>query len=168
MEFCNISKPFLVWGLRIELSVKYVFGDILRILRPVGTPIVRIFYRRLYVKLTTDTQYSFIIGLYAMITVQIIPDSPVSFVRGIFVFLFCRPICGFMPDQTQPRLLSISLSFLRRISLFLPVPFLLASVLPWHVVFRVPSFPLGLFFHAVLQGIHSSRFVFHGVIPVCW
>lgn len=161
MEFCHISEPFLVRSLRIELPVKYVFGNILRILSSAGTPIVRIFYRRLYVKLTADPQDSFIIGLYAMITFQFIPDPPVSLVRGIFVdlfyficypmvfqlafrclpmqpfiirrmrnisklaqapdgiamifvFLFYRLVYSFMPDQAQPRLLSISSSFFKK------------------------------------------------------
>ena len=161
MEFCHISEPFLVRGLCIELPVKYVFGNILRILSPAGTTIVCIFYRRLYVKLTADPQDSFIIGLYAMITFQFIPDPPVSLVWGIFVdlfyficypvvfqlafrclpmqpfiirrmrntskpaqapdgipmifvFLFYRPVYGFMPDQAQPRLLSISSSFFKK------------------------------------------------------
>ena len=95
MEFCHISEPFLVRGLCIELPVKYVFGNILRILSPAGTTIVCIFYRRLYVKLTADPQDSFIIGLYAMITFQFIPDPPVSLVWGIFVDLFyfiCYPV----------------------------------------------------------------------------
>ena len=88
MEFCHIRKPFLVRGLGIELPVKYVFGNILRILSMAGTPIICIFYRRLYTELTTDPQNSLIIGFHAMITFQIIPDSPVSFVWGVFMDFF--------------------------------------------------------------------------------
>ena len=88
MEFCHIRKPFLVRGLGIELPVKYVFGNILRILSTAGTPIICIFYRRLYTELTADPKYSFIIGFHAVITLQLIPDSPVSLVRGIFMDLF--------------------------------------------------------------------------------
>ena len=208
MKFCHISSHFLVRGLCSELPVKYVFGNILRILSSAGTPIVRIFYRTLYVKLTADSQCSFIIGLYVMITFQIIPDPPGFLDRGIFVdlfyficyplvfqltfrclstmksfiihhmgnspkltqvpdgiaeifvFLFDRPVYGFMSDQVQPCILSISSSFFRRISPFLPV-----AVLPWHAAFRVRSFPLRMFFFsAVLQGTYTSRFVFYGVI----
>ena len=81
MEFCHIRKPFLVRGLGIELPVKYVFGNILRILSMAGTPIICIFYRRLYTELTADPKYSFIIGFHAVITLQLIPDSPVSLFR---------------------------------------------------------------------------------------
>ena len=88
MEFCYIGKPFLIRGLRVELTVKYIFGNILRSFCLAGTPLVRIFYRRLYIELTADPKDSFVIGFYAMITLQIIPDPPIPFVRGSFMDLF--------------------------------------------------------------------------------
>ena len=73
---------------RADLPVKYIFGNILRILCLTGTSIVCIFYRRLYTELTTDPQNSLIIGFHAIITFQIIPYSLVSFVWGVFMDFF--------------------------------------------------------------------------------
>lgn len=41
-----------------------------------------------YTELTADPQDSFIVIFRAMITLQIIPDSPVSFVWGVFMDFF--------------------------------------------------------------------------------
>ena len=42
------------------------------------------------------------------------PAQAPNRIAMIFVFLFYRPVYGFMPDQAQPRLLSISSSFFKK------------------------------------------------------
>ena len=46
MNFRHVGKPFLIQGLCAKLPVKYIFGNILRILCLAGTFIVYTFYRR--------------------------------------------------------------------------------------------------------------------------
>ena len=161
LKFRDICQPFLVWCLCCEFSVKDVFRNKLRIIRPSGTAAVRIFNRGFDAFFSSDPQYPFVIYFDIVIPVQIITYSPVSLIRTLpmdffyllgnlfvffliswntpmqpfivcspahlsqpakgndrisvlFMFFFDRLIDLLMPDQTQPRLLSISSSFFKK------------------------------------------------------
>ena len=94
VEFCYIRKPFLIWCFGCKFTVKYIFSNELRIGRLSGTTIVGIFNRRFYSKTSADTQNSFVISIYAMISFQLISNSAVAFVRRFvmdFFYQCCNP-----------------------------------------------------------------------------
>ncbi len=81
MKLSNISQPFFIRLVRLKISIKHVFGDVLGIRSLSGASVVCILDRRLNVPLPTDPQYSFIVDFYAVIPFQIIPNPAVSFIR---------------------------------------------------------------------------------------
>ena len=95
LEFCDVRQPFLVRSFCRKVSVQDVFGNELRIFSMPGASIVGVLDRRLDSFFATDSQYTLVVYLDPMITLQIIPDSSVAFIRSLRVDLFnliCNPL----------------------------------------------------------------------------
>ena len=94
LEFCDVRQPFLVRSICRKVSVQDVFSNELRIFSMPGASIVGVLDRRLDSFLAADSQYTLVVYLDPMITLQIIPDSSVAFIRPVRVDLFnliCNP-----------------------------------------------------------------------------
>ena len=95
LEFCDVRQPFLVRSFCRKVSVQDVFSNELRIFSMPGASIVGVLDRRLDSFLPADSQYTLVVYLDPMITLQIIPDSSVAFIRSLRVDLFnliCNPL----------------------------------------------------------------------------
>ena len=95
LEFCDIRQPFLVRSICRKVSVQDIFRNELRIFSMSGASIVGVLDRRLDSFLAADSQYTLVVYLDPMITLQIIPDSSVAFIRSLRVDLFnliCNPL----------------------------------------------------------------------------
>jgi len=66
-EFCHIGKPFLIWFLRVELSVQQVFNKILGSLCPSGAATVIVLYSGADIFGPADAQHPFIIDVDAIV-----------------------------------------------------------------------------------------------------
>ena len=88
LEFCDIRQPFPVRSFCRKVSVQDVFSNELRIFSMPGASIVGVLDRRLDSFLPADSQYTLVVYLDPMITLQIIPDSSVAFIRSLRVDLF--------------------------------------------------------------------------------
>ena len=160
-EFGDIRQPFFIGFISCELPVQDVLSNELRIACLAGTSVVGILDRGFYPFLPADPQYAFVVYLDAVILLQIILYSAITFIGTfrvdllnfsgdpfvlcvigrytsmepfvvccmaymaqlakrsdrismLFMFFLDRLIDLFMPDQAQPRLLSISLSFFKK------------------------------------------------------
>ena len=94
LEFCDIRQPFPVRSFCRKVSVQDVFSNELGIFSMPGASIVGVLDRRLDSFLAADSQYTLVVYLDPMITLQIIPDSSVAFIRSLRVDLFnliCNP-----------------------------------------------------------------------------
>ena len=78
-EFSDICEPFLVWLVCRELSVQDVFRYELRIICLACATVVRILDRRLDVLCSADSENSLVIDLYAIVAIQVIIYSAVTF-----------------------------------------------------------------------------------------
>ena len=87
-EFCHIGKPFLIWFLRVELSVQQVFSKILGSLCPSGTATVIVLYSGTDISDPADAQHPFIIDVDAIVMAEIVVQSPVTFIRVFQMNLF--------------------------------------------------------------------------------
>ena len=95
LEFCDVRQPFLVRSFCRKVSVQDVFSNELRIFSMPGASIVGVLDRRLDSFLPADSQYTLVVYLDPMITLQVIPDSSVAFIRSLRVDLFnliCNPL----------------------------------------------------------------------------
>ena len=95
LEFCDIRQPFPVRSFCRKVSVQDVFSNELRIFSMPGASIVGVLDRRLDSFLAADSQYTLVVYLDPMITLQVIPDSSVAFIRSLRVDLFnliCNPL----------------------------------------------------------------------------
>ena len=95
LEFCDIRQPFPVRSFCRKVSVQDVFSNELGIFSMPGASIVGVLDRRLDSFLAADSQYTLVVYLDPMITLQIIPDSSVTFIRSLRVDLFnliCNPL----------------------------------------------------------------------------
>ena len=85
-EFGYIGQPFLVWFFCLKVSVKYVLCNVLWIGGLPRTTMICILYRRFYLQYPADTQNSLIVNGYTIIPIQIVPDSPISFIWMLFMY----------------------------------------------------------------------------------
>ena len=95
LEFCDVRQPFPVRSFCRKVSVQDVFSNELRIFSMPGASIVGVLDRRLDSFLAADSQYTLVVYLDPMITLQVIPDSSVAFIRSLRVDLFnliCNPL----------------------------------------------------------------------------
>ena len=95
LEFCDVRQPFLVRSFCRKVSVQDVFSNELGIFSMPGASIVGVLDRGLDSFLPADSQYTLVVYLDPMITLQIIPDSSVAFIRSLrvdFFNLICNPL----------------------------------------------------------------------------
>ena len=95
LEFCDVRQPFLVRSFCRKVSVQDVFSNELGFFSMPGASIVGVLDRRLDSFLPADSQYTLVVYLDPMITLQVIPDSSVAFIRSLRVDLFnliCNPL----------------------------------------------------------------------------
>lgn len=94
-EFCYIRQPFLVWTVRMEIPVKNILGQKLRILSIPGTATVCVLYGRFNIPAAADSQGSFVADVNVVVSVQVIPNPAVTFVWAFRVNLLCK-ICNLL------------------------------------------------------------------------
>ena len=92
-EFRNIRQPLLVWSIRMEVPVKNILRQILRICGIPCTTMVRILDGGLYVTAAADLQGAFVADVDIVVSFQLIPDTTVTFVRTFGVDLFSK-VCN--------------------------------------------------------------------------
>lgn len=85
LEFRHIGKPLRVWFRRMEITIQYIFSNILRILSVASAAVVLVLNGRLDALDLANTQYVFVIDMNPVVMLQVIPDTPVSFVRALHV-----------------------------------------------------------------------------------
>ena len=93
LEFRYISKPFLIWRIRMEITIKVVPCNMRGIITVSCTALGFPFYCGLDILLTTDPQNSLIIDINAVMPVQLIPYPAISHVWMLFMDgsdLFCN------------------------------------------------------------------------------
>ena len=69
----------------MELTVKQIFCQILRILRRPRAAVVIVLYCGLNISYAADTQYSLVINMNVMVVPQVIIDTPVTFVWTFYM-----------------------------------------------------------------------------------
>lgn len=105
-ELGYISKPLLVWPVRMELAVQKIFGNILRIFGPPGTATGLVFHSRAYIPGPADTQHTLIINMDTIVVAQIVIKPPVTFVRVLqmdFFNLIRQSLVFLSPAAQVPR-----------------------------------------------------------------
>ena len=85
LEFCHICEPFLVGLVRVELAVQQVFGYVLRIAGMPGAAVTGILDCGPYILCPAYTKHSLVVDMDAIVVFQVIPDTPVSLIRGLVV-----------------------------------------------------------------------------------
>ena len=88
LELRNIRQPFLIRLVCMEVPVKNIFCQILRILCIPGTAVVCILDGGLYVTAATDPQSTLVADSDIMIPFQIVSNASVTFVRAVRMDLF--------------------------------------------------------------------------------
>ena len=81
LEFRYICKPFFIGFICMEIPVQYVFCNILRIRRMTCAAMICILNCRLHTFCTANSQNTLVIYRYVMVTLQIITNAPISFIR---------------------------------------------------------------------------------------
>lgn len=94
-ELGNIRQPFLVWTVRVEIPVKNILGQILRILRIPGTALPCIFDGGFNIPAAADAHGSFVTDVNVVVSVQVIPNPAVAFVRAFHMNLFGK-VCDLL------------------------------------------------------------------------
>lgn len=94
-EFCYIRQPFLVWSVCMEIPVKNVLSQKLRILSIPGTATVCVLYGRFNIPAAADSHGSFVADVNVVVSVQVIPNPAVAFVRAFHMNLFGK-ICNLL------------------------------------------------------------------------
>ena len=87
-ELCHIRQPFLIWLIRVEVPVKNIFCQILRIRSIPSTSLVRILDGGLYVTAAANPQSTLVADADTVVSFQIITDPTVTLVRAVCVDLF--------------------------------------------------------------------------------
>lgn len=77
-EFRNICTPFLIWLVRMKISIQKIFSQELSLLCMAGTSTGSIFNSGLNAPGLTDSPDAFIVYLNSIIVFQLIIDSPDS------------------------------------------------------------------------------------------
>lgn len=86
-ELRHIGKPLLIWPVRMELTVKEVFGYILRILRLPRAAVVVVLNGGFDTFGTADTENAFVVDMNVFVVPKIIIDAAVALVRTVHVDL---------------------------------------------------------------------------------
>ena len=87
-EFRHIREPFLVGLVRAELPVQKILGQVLRILRVAGTPVIAVLDGGLDPQDAANAQHSLVIDVDAVVVTQAVIDPPVTHLRVFSVELF--------------------------------------------------------------------------------
>lgn len=141
LELSNIGEPFLIWLVRMEIAIQYIFGNMLWIIGVSGTTVVLVLNRGFNASDTTDTQYTLVVHMNPMVVLQIVPNAPVAFVGAFGVNSFdfvsefvvlCHPLAGFACRPTvisSSRYAQYSANAANRVMVFF-LTFLNCSVFP--------------------------------------
>ena len=81
LEFRYICKPLFIGFICMEIPVQYVFCNILRIRCMTCAAMICILNCRLHTFCTANSQNTLVIYRYVMVTLQIITNAPISFIR---------------------------------------------------------------------------------------
>ncbi len=87
LEFCHISKPLLIGPGSVELTVKLVLSDVLRVLCLPRAAVTAVLDGGFNPLGTADTQDTLVVDVNAVVMPQLVVDAPVSLVRAIHVDL---------------------------------------------------------------------------------
>ena len=87
LEFCHIGEPLLVGLCGIKLPVQKILSNILRILSLSGTAVVAVLYRGADISGSTDTKYSLVVDIDAVVMSQIVIEPSVALIRTFLVDL---------------------------------------------------------------------------------
>ena len=98
-ELRDVGKPLLVRLARIELAVKQILGDVLRILRPSGAAVVAVLDRGLDARGTADAKDSLVVDVDVVVMAQLVVDPTIALIRALHVDLLhlfgkCLVLCG--------------------------------------------------------------------------
>lgn len=86
-ELCHIRKPFLIWLVCVKVTVKKVFGYVLRILRLTSAAVATILDGRFDAPDTADAKDTFVIYVNMFVMPKVIIDAAVTLVRALHVDL---------------------------------------------------------------------------------
>ena len=100
LEFGDVGQPFLIRFFRVEVTCKNVFGEMLWALCTAGAAVVGVLHRRANILRAADPKHPFVVDLGVVVTLQVIPDPPVSFV---WVFLM-----NLLHQLADPLILNLS------------------------------------------------------------
>ena len=87
LEFCHISKPLFVGLFCIELTVKKVLGDVLRILRLPRAAVTAVLDGGLDPFGAANAEDTFVVDVNVMVMPQLVIDASVALVRAVHVDL---------------------------------------------------------------------------------
>lgn len=82
-ELRHIGQPFFIGFFRRELTVRQVFGKILRVLCPSGTAMAVVLYSGPDIPGSANTQHSLAVDTDIIVMTQIVIPLPVAFVRAL-------------------------------------------------------------------------------------
>ncbi len=85
LEFCHVSKPFLVRSVSMKIPVQVILCDMCRIIAVFCATLRFPLDRRLDTFLPADTKNPFIIDINVMATFQFIPYPAISHIRMLFM-----------------------------------------------------------------------------------
>ena len=88
LEFCHIREPFLIGFICIELPVKQILCDVLRILSLPRAVVAAVFDSGFDAHGTADSQDTFVVHMNTVVVPQFVIDAPVAFIRAVHVNLF--------------------------------------------------------------------------------
>ena len=88
LEFSHIRDPFLVVLVCMEIAFKHILCCIVRISGWPCTAIVPALYYRLQFHLATDTQYTLIVYMQAMVMLYLVTNSAVAHIRMLLMYIF--------------------------------------------------------------------------------
>ena len=83
LELRNIRQPFFIRLVRMEVPVKYIFCQKLRVRSIPGTALVRILDGGLYITAAADPQSTLVADADIVVSFEIITDPTVTFVRSV-------------------------------------------------------------------------------------
>ena len=85
LEFSNISKPFLVGFICLELAIQQIVCQVIRILALPGATVVVVFNRGFNPADPADPKHPLVIHMGAVVTIQFIFEPAVSHLRMFFM-----------------------------------------------------------------------------------
>lgn len=86
-ELCYICKPFLIWLVRMEVSVKDIFGYVLWILCPYCAAVVIVLDGGLDALSPADAENALVVHMNMFVVTQVVIDAAVTFIRAFHIDL---------------------------------------------------------------------------------